>query len=184
MEVQRDRDDLPSSDCNAMKIVLHDFDLTSFLWRETPPAAWAYFITGIDRRLTAIDPKAKVEHHGPGRVSGCTWGLLVDAAGCGLSEWTDDWPEGTEQWEIALSYRGPLITALSWKAYREPEDAVTSPRLVALARDIASQFHLNYLDAHELQNLEIPWDELQGDANMRLDWSDMPNAFNLLFYEY
>jgi hypothetical protein len=159
--------------------------LTDFLWRCTQDMpSWAYFITGIDRRLTAIDPKAKVEHHGPRRVSGCTWGLLVDATGCGLSQWTDDWPEGTERWEIALSYRGPLITALSWKTYREPEDAVTSPRLVALARDIASQFHLSYLDAHELQNLEIPWDDLQGDANMRLDWSDMPNAFNLLFYEY
>jgi hypothetical protein len=32
--------------------------------------------------------------------------------------------------------------------------------------------------------LEIPWDELQNNAEMRLDWSEMPNAFNLLFYEY
>jgi hypothetical protein len=168
-----------------MNILLRDFDLTPFLWRETEHIPqWAYFITCIDRRLTAIHPEARVGHHGPGRVSGCTWALLVDAAGRGLGEWTDDWPEGTERWEISLSYRGPLITALSWKAYRQPEDSVTSPRLVALARDIASQFHLNYFDAHELRNLEIPWDELQGDANMRLDWSDMPNAFNLLFYEY
>jgi hypothetical protein len=88
-----------------MKIVLRGFDLTSFLWRDSQHIPeWAYFITGIDRRLIAVDRKAQVGHHGPGRVSGCTWALLVDAAGCGLSEWTDDWPEGTERWEISLSY--------------------------------------------------------------------------------
>jgi hypothetical protein len=153
-----------------MKIALRGFDLTTFLWRDSQHIPeWAYFITGIDRHLTAVDRKARVGHHGPGRVSGCTWALLVDAAGCGLSEWTDDWPEGTERWQISLSYRGPLITAVSWKAYREPEDSVTSPRLVALAKDLASQFHLNYFDAHELRALEIPWYELQGDADMRLD---------------
>jgi hypothetical protein len=164
---------------------LQGIDLSAFLWRyDQHIPSWAYFITGIDRRLTAIDHKARVRHHGPGRVSGCTWDLLVDASGRGLSEWTDEWPAGTERWEIALSYRGPLITALSWRAHLQAADTMTSPRLVALAGSIASQFNLNYLDAHELQGLEIPWDELQGDANMRLDWSEMPNAFNLLFYEY
>jgi hypothetical protein len=168
-----------------MNIVLRDFDLTPHLWREAQHIPeWAYFITGIDRRLIAIDPKARVGHHGPGRVSGCTWDLLVDASGRGLSQWTDEWPVGTERWEIALSYRGPLITALSWKSYHQSEETVTSAPLVALARQLASDFHLNYLDAHDLRALEIPWDELQGDANMRLDWSEMPNAFNLLFYEY
>jgi hypothetical protein len=160
-------------------------ELTDFLWRCTQDMpSWAYFITGIDRHLTAIEPATKVTHHGPARVSGCSWELLVDASGRGLGgQWTN-WPVGAERWSVVLSYRGPLMTAISWSAPDGAEDAVTSPRLVALVRQIASEFRLKYLDAHELRAFEIPWDELQGDANLRLDWSDMPNAFNLLFYEY
>ncbi len=85
---------------------------------------------------------------------------------------------------IALSYRGPFITALSWGDLSKPEDSMTSTVLVAMAKKLAEDLRLTYLDAHELRAIEIPWDELQGDASNRLDYSEMPNAFNLLFYEY
>lgn len=53
-----------------------------------------------------------------------------------------------------------------------------------MVKKLAEHLCLTYLDAHELMALEIPWDELQGNAANRLDYSEMPNAFNLLFYEY
>jgi len=95
------------------------------------------------------------------------------------------WPKGVRRWRIALSYRASLITAVSWSAPEKRDDDATDPELVELAKKIAADLSpLIYMDQHELRALEIPWDELQGDANMRLDWSETPNAFNLLFYEY
>jgi hypothetical protein len=53
-----------------------------------------------------------------------------------------------------------------------------------MAKKLAEDLRLTYLDAHALRALEIPWEELQGNAADRLDYCEMPNAFNLLFYEY
>ena len=165
---------------------LSGVDLTDFLWRDAQVnSAWTHFIIGIDRRLRAIEPDVFIEHHGPGRLSGCTWRMLVgaDGKGCGEKKCLI-WPAGAERWELTLSYRGPLITALSWRSQDESEDETTSVQLVELARELAAELRLTYLDQRELRAFEIPWDDIQGDANLRLDWSDQPNAFNLLFYEY
>ena len=74
--------------------------------------------------------------------------------------------------------------ALTGSVFSGRQHPVTSAVLVAMAKKLAEDLRLTYLDAHELRALEIPWDELQGDASNRLDYSEMPNAFNLLFYEY
>jgi hypothetical protein len=165
------------------KHLIEDVDISAFLWREAQVTqGWTYFITGIDRRLFAIEPTVRIQHHGPCMPSGCTWNFWVDAAGKGHGD--RSWPAGVERWEVALSYRGPLITALSWSHAGQREDAVTNEKLVSLTKSLATDLGLTYLDAHKLSAYEIAWDELTAEANGRLDYADMPNAFNLLFYEY
>ncbi|WP_286747927.1 hypothetical protein, partial [Aquabacterium sp. UBA2148] len=113
------------------------------------------------------------------------WHFIVKRDGSRTNHLSEEFVVGEdERWKIALSYRGPFITALSWSDLNHREDQVTSPALVAMVQKIAEDLRLTYLDAHELRALEIPWDELQGNAADRLDYSEMPNAFNLLFYEY
>lgn len=158
-------------------------DMSPFLWGKSQVnPEWANFIIEIDRRLHAVDPKSHVGHDGgPDLPSGCTWLLWVDAKG--KSTESPGWALGVERWKVALSYRGPLITALSWIREGEPPSDVTNSLLVALCRSLSADLGLTYLDAHELMQCEIPWDELTEEAGGRLDWSEA-NAFNLLFYEY
>lgn len=166
---------------------LHDVNLAEYLWRDRhiDDLFWARALVGIDRRLRSIEPTVDIEHSGPGHISGCSWTFLVNAQNQGIGNSFVGWPEGTvARWKVAFSYRGPFITALSWTSPSLPEDAPVSLQLVSLVQEIASSLNLTYLDAHELMACEIPMDELQGDAPLRLDWSDTANAFNLLFYEY
>jgi hypothetical protein len=159
-----------------------DVDISTFLWRASQGSAgWTHFIVGIDRRVYAIEPKVRIQHQGPCEYSGCFWDFWVDSHGQGSG--SVGWPPGTEHWRVVLSYRAPLITALSWACEGQSEDTITSPRLVSFAKSIATEVGLIYLDAHELRHCEIPWDEMTEEADLRLDWSE-PNAFNLLFYEY
>ncbi|XVJ69750.1 MAG: hypothetical protein HEQ39_08905 [Rhizobacter sp.] len=169
--------------------LISNIDLSKVLWLDSKVSqTWAAYLIGIDRKLHAIAASVCFEHHGPGHTSGCTWDLFVDEKGkvCDIASSPGPrWPKGVSRWRIALSYRASLITAISWSDPEKREDDVTDLKLVALAKEIATDLSpLIYMDQHELRALEIPWDELQGDANMRLDWSEMPNAFNLLFYEY
>jgi hypothetical protein len=167
----------------AQKII-HGVDLTAFLWQ--PPQVnrwWASAIVEIDRQLRSIDDAAEFDQPGGAHVSGCTWDLWMNQYGDRLTKVERSIPS-PPRWRVALSFRGPLLTALSWSRPNDFEDKVTCEPLVALVKKLATQLRFTYLDAHELRALEIPWDELQGDANLRLDWSDSPNAFNLLFYEY
>jgi len=63
-------------------------------------------------------------------------------------------------------------------------DKITSLTLVAMTKKWVQDSRLIYIDLQAHRALEIPWDELQGNAADRLDYSEMPNAFNLLLYEY
>lgn len=158
-------------------------DLSDHIWNDTHVHD-ATLIT-IDRAVVRLDPKVRVSFGGPGDTSGITWRFIVQKDGSPSLHERDAFTKGVdEKWEISLSYRGPLITAISWQNPDEPEDMSTSPALVAMAQKLADDLRLTYLDAHELMALEIPWDELQGNAADRLDYCEMPNAFNLLFYEY
>jgi hypothetical protein len=173
---------------NPVSFVLDGLDLSQLLWRDAQVhPTWAKYLIHIDRKLRLIEPTSCLLHHPPGRISGCTWNFLVDekTQGCGLKSGLGWPPNVVAEWRIALSYRASLITAISWSQPDKGEDAVTDPKLVALVKAIANDLSpLVYIDQHRLRAFEVSWEELQGDANMRLDWSETPNAFNLLFYEY
>lgn len=158
-------------------------DLSEYLWKDTN--VHDRTLIRIDRAVVALDPKVEIGHGGPGDWSGIQWTFLARRDGSATPRNYASFCLGEdERWRIALSYRGPFITALSWRDPNNFEDKVTSPALVSLVKQLAEKLRLTYLDAHELRALEIPWDELQGNASNRLDYSEMPNAFNLLFYEY
>ncbi|MGC4396391.1 hypothetical protein [Hydrogenophaga sp. T2] len=170
-----------------------DIDLSEYVWQ--PTHVHDRTVIRIDRAVMALDPEAEISNGGPGERSGIQWSFLVTKNGQPTPRKLQEFLTGEdEQWQIALSYRGPLITAISFQGERRagnrPDlihmmaDKVTSPALVAMTKKLADDLRLVYLDAGELMALEIPWDELQGNAADRLDYSEMPNAFNLLFYEY
>lgn len=172
---------------------IRDIDLSEYIWNDENINDSAAIM--IDRAVVALDPKANFHHGGPGRTSGIFWGFYVTKKGAPTPRDRSNFSiDEDERWEIAMSYRGPYITALSHHGVHRPEDRpdlitlvmdkTTSPSLVAMTKKLAQELRLIYLDAHELMALEIPWHELQGDAADRLDYSEMPNAFNLLFYEY
>lgn len=165
------------------KLCIGDVDLSEYIWRDTK--VHDRTLMRIDRTVVALDPEVDVGHGGPGDWSGIQWIFLVKRDGTRTDHDDSTFVIGEdERWLIALSYRGPFITALSWRDLNDSEDKVTSPALVTMVEKLAKDLRLTYLDAHELRALEIPWDELQGNASDRLDYSEMPNAFNLLFYEY
>ncbi len=163
--------------------------VTASLWnaRQVHPF-WAKAIDSIGSVLRELEPSVRISHHGPGEESGCTWQIYVDAAGKGVGARTGPWPRSAAgAWEVALSYRGPLITALSWSHPDRAEDVVTDARLVRFVTGIAADLGLTYADAHDLRRCVIPWetpDDLPPEVMNRLDWSSEANAFNLLFYEY
>ena len=161
-------------------------DVYEALWRPAQVnREWATAIDGVACALRDVEPTVRLEHRGPGQISGCVWTFFVDEEGRGRGPRLDGWPVGAAaMWEVAFSYRGPFITALSWHDPKLPADKVTCPKLVRLVQKVARALGLTYLDAHEMGDWEIPWDELQGDAEMRLDYSDTATAFNLLFYEH
>jgi hypothetical protein len=162
---------------------LAGIDLAPYLWAQCSP--FVPELLKIDRVLYAIDPRLKFSEGGPGHVSGCSWLFLTTPEGKPSKRGYEEFVVGTdERWEVAASYRGPFLTALSWTDIAVSADKITSPALVAMTKKLAQELGLVYFDAHELMALEIPWDELQGNAEMRLDFSEMPSAFNLLFYEY
>ncbi len=158
-------------------------DLSEYIWNDTN--VHDVTLISIDRAVMALGRDVRLTFGGPGDTSGIAWHFIVNRDGTRTDHTSEEFVVGEdERWKIALSYRGPFITALSWHDPNNFEDKVTSPALVSLVRQLAEKLHLTYLDAHELRALEIPWDELQGNASNRLDYSEMPNAFNLLFYEY
>lgn len=158
-------------------------DLSGFIWNETN--VHDVTLITIDRAVMALGRDVRLTFGGPGDTSGIAWHFIVNRDGSRTNHGSDEFVVGeNERWKIALSYRGPFVTALSWRDLNLQEDPVTSPALIAMVKELAENLRLNYLDAHELRALEIPWDELQGNAASRLDYSEMPNAFNLLFYEY
>lgn len=165
------------------KYLISDVDVSEYLWNNCNKHEPT--LLRIDRTVCAIDSKPFFDRHPPGENSGCSWTFLAKRDGSQTTHDDASFVVGEdERWRIALSYRGPFITALSWRDIDNREDVVTSPVLVDMVKKLAQDLGLTYLDAHELRDLEIPWDELQNDAEMRLDWSEMPTAFNLLFYEY
>ena len=165
------------------RLFIGNVDLSEYIWNDAHVPDRS--LIAIDRAVVALDPKPFLDRGGPGAISGIAWIFLVRADGTRTAHDDASFVVGEdERWKIALSYRGPFVTALSWRDIDKREDAVTSPALVAMVKNLAEKLPLIYLDAHELRALEIPWDELQNNAEMRLDYSEMPNAFNLLFYEY
>ena len=169
-----------------------DVDLAEYIWNDEHINDAGAIL--IDRAVVALDPEANFHHGGPGHTSGIFWGFYVAKNGYPSPRSRDNFSvDEDERWVIAMSYRGPYITALSYHGLHRSEDRpglitmvqdkITSPFLVAMTKRLAEELRLIYLDAHELRALEIPWDELQGDAADRLDYSEVPNAFNLLFYE-
>lgn len=166
-------------------------DLAEYIWNDENVNVSASIL--IDRAVVALDPRAGFHRGGPGHTSGIFWGFYVTKKGAPTPRSRSEFSiEKDEKWEIAMSYRGPYITALSYHGEHRPEDRsdqftmisdkTTSPALVTMVKKLAEDLRLTYLDAHELMSLEISWDELQNNAEMRLDYSE-PNAFNLLFYE-
>lgn len=165
------------------RLLVRNVDLSEYIWNGVHVHDRS--LIAIDRAVVALDQKPFLSSGGPGDISGIAWIFLVKGDGTRTTHDDASFVVGEdERWEIALSYRGPFITALSWRDPNDFEDKVTSPALVRLVKQLAEKLRLNYLDAHDLRALEIPWDELQGNAANRLDYSEMPNAFNLLFYEY
>lgn len=164
-------------------LCLGGVDLSEYIWNDT--RVHDTTVITIDRATVAMHPKVHLSFGGPGDTSGIAWTFLAKRDGTRTDHDDDTFEIGEdEKWKIALSYRGPFITALSWRDPNQREDQVTSPALVAMTEKLAERLRLHYLDAHDLMTLEVPWDELQGNAADRLDYSEMPNAFNLLFYEY
>jgi hypothetical protein len=165
------------------ELSIGDTDLSEYIWNDTHVHDTT--LITIDRAVVALFPKVHLSWGGPGDTSGIQWAFLVKRDGTCTDHDCSNFVVGEdEKWKIALSYRGPFITALSWRDLNTFEDKITSPALVAMVKKLAEKLRLTYLDAHELRALEIPWDELQGNAADRLDYSEVPNAFNLLFYEY
>lgn len=163
--------------------VIAGIDLTHWLWEKCSPNVRS--LIKIDRALYAIDQRLKFSEIGPGQISGCTWLLVTTPSGKRSESGYESFQPGIdERWELAASYRGPFLTAISQRDLSKREDRETSPALVELAQQLANELNLVYLDAHELRAMEIPWEDLQGDSANRLDYSEMPSAFNLLFYEY
>ena len=158
-------------------------DLAPYLWAACDPSVEK--LIEIDRVLYAIDPRLRFSEGGPGHISGCSWLFFTTPNGQPSKRGYEKFVVGTdERWKVAASYRGPFLTAISQRDLTQRADATPSPALVQLVKKLGADLGLVYFDARELMALEIPWDELQNDAEMRLDWSEMPNAFNLLFYEY
>jgi len=158
-------------------------ELNEYIWNDTHVHDMT--VITIDRAVVSLYPKVHLSWGGPGDTSGIQWTFLVRKDGTRTEHEDGSFVIGEdEKWKLALSYRGPFLTALSWHDPNNVEDELTSPALVRLVKQLAEKLRLTYLDAHELRALEIPWDELQGNASNRLDYSEMPNAFNLLFYEY
>lgn len=158
-------------------------DLSEYIWNDTN--VHDVTLITIDRAIVALGRDVRLTFGGPGDTSGIAWHFIVNCDGSRTDHSTEEFVAGEdERWEIALSYRGPFITALSWSDLNQRANQVTSPALVFIVKKLAEDLRLTYLDAHKLMALEIPWDELQGNAVDRLDYSELPNAFNLLFYEY
>lgn len=158
-------------------------DLSEYIWNDTN--VHDVTLLTIDRAVIALGRDVRLTFGGPGDTSGIAWHFIVKRDGSKADHSSEEFVVGEdERWKVALSYRGPFITALSWPSLSQRADQVTSPALVCMVKKLAEHLCLTYLDAHELMALEIPWDELQGNAANRLDYSEMPNAFNLLFYEY
>lgn len=165
------------------KYLVSNIDISEYLWSDRNKHEPSLLKT--DRVVCSLDSNPHFDRHPPAENSGCSWTFLAKRDGTRTAHDDASFVVGEdERWQIALSYRGPFITALSWSDLDKREDQVTSPALVSMVKKLADDLRLTYLDAHELRALEIPWDELQGNAEARLDWSEMPNAFNLLFYEY
>lgn len=139
----------------------------------------------LTRFIRRVDLAAFASHVGPGQISGCIWNLFIDENGRGCGAGMGPWPRSAvKAWQICYSYRAPLITALSWSEPGKKEDEPADPQLIAFARSAADELGLLFVDAHQLQALDIPWGELPPDAELRLDWSNKATGFNLLFYEY
>lgn len=165
----------------ALKI--GDVDLSEYIWNDTHVHDTS--VITIDRAAVSMHAEVHLSFGGPGDTSGIAWTFLARRDGTRTSHDDSTFAAGEdEKWKIALSYRGPFVTALSWSDLDNPPDQLTSPALVAMVKKLAERLRLHYLDAHELMALEIPWEELQGNASSRLDYCEMPNAFNMLFYEY
>jgi hypothetical protein len=165
--------------------MINKASLYEALWQSAQVSPdWATAIDGVACSLREVEPTVRLGHRGPGQISGCVWTLYVDGDGRGRGPRAGGWPDGAiAMWEVALSYRAPLITALSWSDPRLAADEMTCPRLVGLVQGMARTLGLTYVDAREMGEWEIPWDELKGDAELRLDYSETATAFNLLFYE-
>lgn len=162
---------------------LGGIDLSEYIWNDTN--VHDVTLLTIDRAIVALGRDVRLNFGGPGDTSGIAWHFIVHRDGTRTDHKTEEFVVGEdERWEIALSYRGPFITALSWRELNQRADQLTSPALASMVKKLAEDLRLTYLDAYELMALKIPWDELQGNASNRLDYSETPNAFNLLFYEY
>jgi hypothetical protein len=92
---------------------------------------------------------------------------------------------GYREWEIALSCRGPILTAseqiqggTAWEFAAEMD-----PTLASWARALAQQFGLHYVDAAELLAWQVDPATMTEEMQMRMDYTDNPSAFQLLFYE-
>jgi hypothetical protein len=152
----------------------------------------------VDRAVRARFPLA----HGPrpeavgdarfygGGDSGARWLIVFDAQGQhvmlpALNPDGEGDTVGFRKWDIALSCRVPVLawservqTGALWEVVSEAD-----PALIAWANALAQQFELRCVDAEELWAWKVDPQTLTEEMWMRLDYTDDPSAFQLLFYE-
>lgn len=84
-----------------------------------------------------------------------------------------------------MSFRGPLLAVLD-RAYTGEffeTCSVTDGELVAWANNLAAEFNLHLVEAAELLAWQVDAEEMTQEMWCRLDYTDRPSAFQLLFSE-
>jgi hypothetical protein len=128
---------------------------------------------------------------GCGAESGPQWEITFDSMGKHVadprfSKIVQDFT-GYRSWEIVASGRAPLLSVVervcqpdSW--WSQPLNPI-DPKLYAWARELCQEFDLEYIDAAELMAWKVDPDILTEEMLFRMDYTDDPNAFQLLFHE-
>jgi hypothetical protein len=127
--------------------------------------------------------------YGP-RDSGILWDIEFDSFGLhvpsSLLDHPSTRPRATRKWEIGMSFRGPLFVASEW-SINDGRVHEINPQLgvdlLAWAQALASRFGLSYVEGAELMAWQVDAEQMTEEMWGRLDHTDYPNAFQLLFSE-
>lgn len=131
------------------------------------------------------------DYRKPTQPSAVTWELQFDKDGRNIEARSTQWsspfnPEAQVVWRLSICLRGPLIIFLeltkeidgSWKI-SHPE----SEKIQNLANAIANTTHLSPVSGAYLSSISIDPKLLREPIYLRMDYTDEPNAYQLLVEE-